>query len=167
MDVKWREKMVSEVELANYDFDLPLARVTSFRIGGPADLFVEPETSGKLRRAIEYCHKTKISWLLLGRGSNVLVRDKGVRGVVIRLGKDFSYTKVEGRQIKAGAATPLSVVAEVAAKHSLSGLEFASGIPGSMGGAVFMNAGAYGGEMKQVVSKAEVYEPGGDIRTLD
>src|SRR5690554_2875962 len=167
MDVKWREKMVLEVKLANYDFDLPLARVTSFRIGGPADLYVEPETSGKLREVIEYCFRNNIPWLFLGRGSNVLVKDKGVRGVVIRLGKGFSYTKVEEQQVKAGAATPLSVVAEVAAKHALTGLEFASGIPGSTGGAVFMNAGAYGGEMKQVVHRVEVYEPGGDIRTLD
>lgn len=167
MEDNWREKLVADLEINDYAYDLPLAQVTSFRIGGPADLFVELDTPGQLGDVIEYCQQRKIPWFFLGRGSNLLVRDKGIRGVVIRLGRQFSYVKVEGRRLLAGAATSLSVVAETAARHSLAGLEFASGIPGSLGGAVFMNAGAYGGEMQQVVQEVEVYLPGRGRRFLD
>ena len=96
------------------------------------------------------------SSLLLGRGSNVLIRDKGIEGVVLRLGPDFGRITVKGVSLRAGAGAPLALVAETAARHSLSGLEFASGIPGSLGGGVYMNAGAYGNEMKIVVVAAEV-----------
>ena len=166
MEENWRERLVIDLELKDYVYDLPLAQVTSFRIGGPADLFVEPGTPDQLADVIEYCQEKQVPWFFLGRGSNLLVRDKGIRGVVIRLGKQFSYVEVEGRRLKAGAATPLSIVAEAAVRHSLAGLEFASGIPGSMGGAVFMNAGAYGGEMQQVVQEVEVYLPGRGRRSL-
>ncbi|HHU51172.1 MAG TPA: UDP-N-acetylmuramate dehydrogenase [Firmicutes bacterium] len=166
MEENWREKLVADLEINDYAYDLPLAQITSFRIGGPADLFVELATPGQLGDVIEYCQKKNIPWFFMGRGSNLLVRDKGIRGVVIRLGRQFSYVKVEGRRLQAGAATPLSMVAETAARHSLAGLEFASGIPGSLGGAVFMNAGAYGGEMQQVVQEVEVYLPGRGRRVL-
>lgn len=166
MEENWREKLVADLEVTNYAYDLPLAKLTSFRIGGPADLFVELDTPGQLEELIEYCQEKEIPWFFMGRGSNLLVRDKGIRGVVIRLGRQFSYVKVEGRRLRAGAATPLSMVAEIAARHSLAGLEFASGIPGSLGGAVFMNAGAYGGEMQQVVQEVEVYLPGRGRRVL-
>jgi UDP-N-acetylmuramate dehydrogenase len=127
---------------------------------------VEPGTPDQLADVIEYCQEKQVPWFFLGRGSNLLVRDKGIRGVVIRLGKQFSYVEVEDRRVTAGAATPLSIVAEAAARHCLTGLEFASGIPGSVGGAVFMNAGAYGGEMQQVVEEVEVYLPGRGRRSL-
>lgn len=165
-DKIWRKKMVEDLNLTHYKFDEPMSRLTSFKIGGPADLLVEPETPEELAGIVEYCLEYDIPWIFLGRGSNLLVRDKGVRGVAIRLGKGFCYTKVEGTRMWAGAATPLSTVAEVAAGHSLSGLEFASGIPGSVGGAVFMNAGAYEGEMCQVVVETKLYKPGEGFLTL-
>lgn len=156
----WRKRLVEELGLSNYTFDFPMAEITSFRIGGPADLLVEAENPTELVNVVEYCRRENIPWLLVGLGSNLLVRDGGIRGTVVRLGKGFHYVRVEGEQLKAGAGTALGRVAEVAAAHGLSGLEFASGIPGSIGGAVFMNAGAYGGEIAQVLTAAYLYHPG-------
>lgn len=152
--------MVKELELPVYTFDFPMDRMTSFRIGGPADLLVEVENSGELAGVVEYCRRENIPWLLVGKGSNLLVRDGGIRGTVVRLGKGFHYVRVEGEKLRAGGGTVLSRAAEAAAGHGLSGLEFASGIPGSVGGAVFMNAGAYGGEIAQVLTTVYLYRPG-------
>ncbi|MBA2131997.1 UDP-N-acetylmuramate dehydrogenase [Capillibacterium thermochitinicola] len=150
---------MAEVKPERYRYDEPLAGYTSFRIGGPADLLVEVNTRAELANLISYCERAGIPWFFLGRGSNVLVDDAGFRGVVLRFGPDFARIKVEGTCLRAGAAAPLALVAEAAARHSLSGLEFASGIPGSLGGGIYMNAGSYGGEMKDVVISAEVYRP--------
>lgn len=156
----WRRHLVEELALSNYAFDFSMAKITSFRIGGPADLLVEVENPTELADVVEYCRREKIPWLLVGMGSNLLVRDGGIRGTVVRLGKGFHYVRVEGEKIRAGGGTALGRVAEVAAGHGLSGLEFASGIPGSIGGAVFMNAGAYGGEIAQILTTAYLYQPG-------
>lgn len=163
---KWRDELITTVKPGNFRIDEPMSRLTSFRIGGPADLVVEVETPEELALTVEYCKKSAIPWFLFGRGSNLLVRDEGIRGVVLRLGKDFQYTKVEGRKLRAGAASALAVVAEAAARNGLSGLEFASGIPGSLGGAVFMNAGAYGSEMRDVVVEVDLYRPAKGFETL-
>jgi UDP-N-acetylmuramate dehydrogenase len=152
--------MVEELQLKEYFFDFPMARITSFRVGGPADLVVEAATPGELAAVIEYCRREGIPWLLVGRGTNLLVRDGGIRGVVIRLGRGFQELKVWENKILAGAAVPLSRLAETAAAAGLSGLEFASGIPGSVGGAIFMNAGAYGGEIGQLIAEVSLYRPG-------
>lgn len=152
--------MVEELQLKEYFFDLPMSKITSFRVGGPADLVVEAATPGELATAIEYCRREGIPWLLVGKGTNLLVRDGGIRGVVVRLGRGFQEIKVWENKILAGAAVPLSRLAETAAAASLAGLEFASGIPGSVGGAVFMNAGAYDGEMSQVVREVTAFLPG-------
>ena len=153
----WRGPLIAAVAPYSYRYDQPLARYTSFRIGGPADLLVEVNTRGELDRLIGYCERETIPWLLLGRGTNVLIKDAGIRGVVVQLGPDFNRITVEGVNLRAGAGAPLALVAETAARYGLSGLEFASGIPGSLGGGVYMNAGAYGREMKDVVAGAEVY----------
>ncbi len=162
----WREALIAAVKPYRFRYDEPLAGYTSFRIGGPADLLVEVNTSAELDRLVRYCAGEGIPWLLLGRGTNVLIKDQGICGVVLRLGPDFGRISVEGVELRAGAAAPLALVAETAARHSLSGLEFASGIPGSLGGGVYMNAGAYGNEMKDVVVAAEVYQPGAGFTRL-
>lgn len=156
----WRETLIAEVKPERFRYDEPLAGYTSFRIGGPADLLVEVNTRAELAKLISYCERMAIPWFFLGRGTNVLVDDTGLRGVALRFGPDFARITVDGVCLRAGAAAPLALVAETAARHGLSGLEFASGIPGSLGGGVFMNAGSYGGEMKDVVVAAEVYQPG-------
>lgn len=158
--------MLSALGPIKHEYDLPLSKVTSFRIGGPVDLMVEPETPEELAAVVDYLFQEGISWFLLGRGSNLLVRDKGIRGVMVRLGKGFAEIKVEGLQIMAGAAVSLTAIAEEAARYGLTGLEFASGIPGTVGGATFMNAGAYDGEMRQVVTAVRVYKPGEGFMVL-
>lgn len=128
---------------------------TTFRVGGPAEYYVCPGRT-QVAEIIALCKTYGIPWLVIGNGSNLLVGDKGIFGLVIELGREASQVAVEGCVIKAEAGALLSVVARNAAEHGLAGMEFASGIPGTIGGAVVMNAGAYGGEMKQIVKKASV-----------
>ena len=149
---------------------------TTFRIGGPADFFLLPEEETQLIAIIHYCRQYNIPYFLLGKGSNLLVSDKGYRGVIITLEKCFREIKVEEKTIEekqtkeeketelikitAGAGVSLSRLSRLAAEYSLEGLEFASGIPGTLGGAVMMNAGAYGGEISQVLVSASILHSG-------
>ena len=137
-------------------YNEPLASHTSFNIGGPADVFVTVENEEELAKAINFAKAENIRYFLLGNGSNVLASDEGFRGIIIKLAGDFNTATVDGEIIKAGAGITLSKLAGLAMNSSLTGLEFASGIPGTLGGALFMNAGAYGGEMKQIVTKVKV-----------
>ena len=137
-------------------YNEPLASHTSFNIGGPADVFVTVENEKELAKAINFAKAENIRYFLLGNGSNVLASDEGFRGIIIKLSGDFNTATVDGEIIKAGAGITLSKLAGLAMNSSLTGLEFASGIPGTLGGALFMNAGAYGGEMKQIVTKVKV-----------
>lgn len=137
-------------------YNEPLANHTSFNIGGPADVFVTVENEEELAKAINFVKAENIRYFLLGNGSNVLASDEGFRGIIIKLAGDFNVATVDGEIIKAGAGITLSKLAGLAMNSSLTGLEFASGIPGTLGGALFMNAGAYGGEMKQIVTKVKV-----------
>lgn len=137
-------------------YNEPLASHTSFNIGGPADVFVTVENEKELAKAINFAKAENIRYFLLGNGSNVLASDEGFRGIIIKLSGDFNTATVDGEIIKAGAGITLTKLANVAMNASLTGLEFASGIPGTLGGALFMNAGAYGGEMKQIVTKVKV-----------
>lgn len=137
-------------------YNEPLASHTSFNIGGPADVFVTVENEEELAKAINFAKAENIRYFLLGNGSNVLASDEGFRGIIIKLSGDFNTATVDGEIIKAGAGITLSKLAGLAMNSSLTGLEFASGIPGTLGGALFMNAGAYGGEMKQIVTKVKV-----------
>lgn len=131
---------------------------TTLRVGGPADYFVEPENEETLRALLEAARETDTPVLLLGNGSNLLIRDGGFRGLVIHLGRNFSaITRTEdGLYAQAGAL--LSVLARAAQEESLTGLEFAQGIPGTVGGGAYMNAGAYGGEMSQVISSLRILD---------
>lgn len=144
-----------------------MAKHTTFRVGGEADFFVEIGSAKELSNIIKYLKQTDHKYFILGNGSNLLVGDKGYEGVILHLGDRFSEVTVEGSCILAEAGALLSVVAKTAAKHSLSGMEFASGIPGTIGGAVVMNAGAYDGEMKQIITEVTVMDENGEILTLD
>lgn len=138
---------------------------TTFKIGGPADLYIEPQIDD-VPRLISLLRQENIPYMVIGNGSNILVSDDGIEGVVVSLGKEAGDISIEGNIVKAQAGAILSSVASKAAEAGLSGLEFASGIPGSIGGAIYMNAGAYGGEMKDILSKATILMADGQIKVL-
>lgn len=144
----------------------PMARHTTFRIGGPADYFVELGSIEQIRAAIQVCREENLPWFVLGRGSNLLVSDKGYRGVILSIYKDFQKTEIQGETVTVQAGVLLTTLSGKVLDASLIGLEFASGIPGTIGGAVVMNAGAYGGEMKDIVRKVTVLDQDGEVRTL-
>lgn len=139
---------------------------TTFRIGGPADIFVVPDTEEKVAEVIRICREENAPFYVLGNGSNLLVSDLGYRGVVVQIYRNLSEIEVEGAVIRAQAGAMLSVIAKKALAAGLTGFEFASGIPGTIGGAAVMNAGAYGGEMKDVLTEVTVLTPEGDIRNV-
>ena len=146
--------------------DEPMSRHTTFRIGGPADYFVTASCAEEIRKIIGACRRNSTAYYIMGNGSDLLVGDKGYRGVIIQLFKRMSDIRVEGERIYVQAGAPLSKTAAAACEASLTGMEFASGIPGTMGGALRMNAGAYGGEMKHIVESADVLTADGEVRTL-
>lgn len=148
-------------------FHEPMDRHTTFRVGGEAECIIVVETTEELSQIISYLRKLEEDYFILGNGSNLLVGDKGYRGVILKLGPRLGAIRVEGDHIAVGAGALLSQVANVAKENGLSGLEFAAGIPGTIGGAIVMNAGAYGGEMKQVVQLVRVMDKEGEILTLD
>ncbi len=143
----------------------PMSGHTTFRIGGPAKLFITPMDSRELARVLDLCQSSGISWTILGNGSNLLVSDSGFDGAVIQIGKGFDAVSIEGCQVCAGAGALLAQAARGACDMGLTGLEFATGIPGTMGGAVVMNAGAYGSEMKDVLRSVQVLT--GDGREIE
>ena len=146
--------------------DEPMSSHTTFRIGGPADYFVMPSSAGEIRRITELCTDQKIPYYVIGNGSNLLVGDRGYRGVIIQIFKKMSGIRVEGEKLYVQAGALLSKVAAAACEAELTGMEFASGIPGTLGGAIRMNAGAYGGEMAQVLESATVLTPEGGILVI-
>lgn len=143
----------------------PMDRHTTFRVGGPADYFLLP-TVESLPKVLDILYRNQIPVTIIGNGSNLLISDKGIRGAVIEVGKQMSDVFVQGECITAQAGAILSKIASAAYKNSLSGMEFAAGIPGSIGGAVVMNAGAYGGEMKDIVLSATVLKRDGTVQKL-
>ena len=146
--------------------DEPMAVHTTFRIGGPADYFVEPADASALAKGIALCREVDVDYFVTGNGSNLLVRDKGIRGAVIQIYNRMAEITIEGNTIHTKGGALLSAVAARAADKGLTGLEFASGIPGSIGGAVVMNAGAYGGEMKDVLASVDVLTQDLEIKTI-
>ncbi len=135
----------------------PLAPLTTFRIGGPAALYLEAEDDGDLAVGAEVVATTGIPWIVIGKGSNILVSDRVFPGLVVRLGKGYRWAARDGERLHAGGSMPLPALAGVALSHSLSGLEFGVAIPASLGGAVRMNAGAHRGSMDQVLEQVELY----------
>ena len=147
-------------------FDEPLNKHTTFRTGGPAKRYVEPETPAEVAELIKGLKENGEPFIVIGNGSNLLVSDKGYDGTVICISDKLGEIKVQGSTIYAGAGAMLSAVARTARDNGLAGFEFASGIPGSVGGAVFMNAGAYGGEIVQVAQYVDVLEDG-ELKRID
>ena len=144
----------------------PMAKHTSFRIGGPADVLAQPANEAELAALLKRAAEHAVPVTLIGNGSNLLVRDKGIRGLVIKLSNSFSDMKALGNELTFGSGISLAMASKKAASLSLSGLEFAVGIPGTIGGAVYMNAGAYDGEMAKVVTSVRVMDREGKISEL-
>ena len=169
--MNWKESF--SIELQNilkpdqFILDAPMSEHTTFKIGGKADILIFPATIEEVANVLKLIYKNNIACTIIGNGSNVLVLDNGIRGVVIKFNGQFASIKSEDTKIIAAAGAKLKDVSNFAADNGLSGLEFAIGIPGSIGGAVFMNAGAYGGEMKSVVSKVTAVSKTGDIKEFN
>ena len=144
----------------------PMKKHTTFRLGGPADFFLCPSDVNQIPEIIHICREEGIPWFVLGNGSNLLVSDQGYRGVVIQIYKNMNQITVEGTRIYAQAGALLSAVSKKAMEAGLTGMEFASGIPGTLGGAAVMNAGAYGGEMKDILVSVTVLTDKGEVKTL-
>ncbi len=144
----------------------PMRKHTTFRIGGPADFYLCPHSAKEIQKTVAICREEELPYFILGNGSNLLVSDQGYRGVVIQLWKNVSDILVEGCRIRAKAGASLAKIAGEALEEGLTGMEFAAGIPGTLGGAVVMNAGAYGGEMKDILQEALVMDEQGEIFTL-
>jgi len=167
MDLQINQKFVDEIqsrmEPSCVLLNEPMREHTTFHIGGPADVLIFPTSMEDVSFVFQCLKKHGVPFVILGNGSNVLVLDKGIRGAVIKFNSLFSAIEKKGNILKAGAGALLSDIAKFAAEKGLSGMEFACGIPGSIGGAVFMNAGAYDGEMKQVVSAVRAISPEGKM----
>ena len=145
----------------------PMSRYTTFRVGGKAACFIKISNTEQLKKLIPYFKAVEIPYFILGNGSNLLVGDHGYDGVILQLKEKFNRIETEGSLLRAQAGALLSQVAQCALEHSLAGFAFASGIPGTVGGGVMMNAGAYGGEMKQVVEEVTVLDENGEVLVLD
>ncbi|MBQ6153037.1 MAG: UDP-N-acetylmuramate dehydrogenase [Ruminococcus sp.] len=148
-----------------YKLSEPMKAHTTFKIGGAADIYIVVNSLKELKVVIEELKKSDVPYMILGKGSNLLVSDEGIEGAVVELSGDFKEISLEGYNITCGAGVTLSKLCTVALDHSLSGLEFAYGIPGSVGGAVYMNAGAYGGETKDVIKEVIFLDKSGEVVT--
>ncbi len=160
-------RLLSEiVSAAMVSTDEPMSRHTTFRIGGPADVLVEPVGTGQIIAVVKLLKQMQVPFFILGNGSNILVGDKGIRGVVVKIGNASADYSVNDTVLTAGCGIKLSKLANTAYANALTGLEFAAGIPGTLGGALYMNAGAYGGEMKQVVEEVRYLDTSGNLQAL-
>ena len=166
MNLNFYDKLTEYIEEKRIYKDEPMRKQTTFRIGGNADYFVVPKTEEEIRNVICLCKEERMPYYILGNGSNLLVSDKGYRGVIIEICKKMNEICVEGNFLKVQAGALLSKVGSAALDAGLAGFEFASGIPGTMGGAVFMNAGAYGGEMKDILTEVTVLDENNEVRVL-
>lgn len=168
MDIINKDKILSSLIEAIPGIDASkdelMSNHTSFKIGGPADIFISPKTEEEVTNSIKFLCDNNLAYTVIGNGSNLLVSDEGIRGCVLCLGKNYSHLSCIDDTIYASAGSLLSRIASLAAENSLTGFEFASGIPGSLGGAIVMNAGAYGGEMKDVVVTTKYIDKDGKIQ---
>lgn len=167
MNKKFYESLLQVLDKKQIKVDEPMKNHVTFRVGGPADFFVMPENGEELERVLKQCAKHEMPYYIIGNGSNLLVSDQGYRGVVIQLFRQLSHIQCEGNVIRAQAGALLSAVANRALEEGLTGFEFAAGIPGTLGGACVMNAGAYGGEMKDVLKTVTVLTREGEFLTLE
>ena len=153
-------KIMSEEQVKTEE---PMKNHTTFRVGGPAEFFVMPRTAEEVKKVIDLCRRESFPYYIIGNGSNLLVSDQGYRGVVLQIYKEMSYIEVEENVVVAQAGALLSAIANKALENGLTGFEFAAGIPGTLGGACVMNAGAYGGEMKDVLEEVTVLTEEGEV----
>ena len=167
MYTDFAKQLTSFMNPEDIKFEEPMKNHTSFRVGGPAKVFLTIRSEKILNRVINELRERQLPYFVLGNGSNLLVSDDGYEGVIVWLGEEFAQIQMEGARITAGAAAFLGKVARNAMEAGLAGLEFASGIPGSLGGGVVMNAGAYGGELSQVIVNVRAMNEQGDIVVLE
>lgn len=162
-------KLLSTLEaygVSHVKLNEPMAKHTTWRIGGVADVFVTPDTVEEIQGALLAAKELNLPWTVIGKGSNLLVQDGGIRGIVLKMGDNFAQITVTDNQLVAQSGRSFVSAALIAVKNNLAGLEFATGIPGSVGGAVMMNAGAHGGEVKDVLEWADVIDSDGEIHRL-
>lgn len=167
MYIDFAKQLASFMNQEDIKLEEPMKNHTSFRVGGPAKIFLNIRSEEILSKVLLMLKEKQLPYFVLGNGSNLLVSDEGFEGVIVYLSEEFAKIEVKGNEITAGAAAFLGKVARIAMESELSGLEFASGIPGSLGGGVVMNAGAYGGELSQVIRRVCVMNPVGDISILE
>ena len=167
MYTEFLEHLTSFMDKEDIKINEPMKKHTSFRVGGPAKVFLTVHSEEVLAKIMVALNERKLPYFVLGNGSNLLVSDKGYNGIMIYLGEEFATIEVKENKIKAGAAAFLGKVARKALEAELTGLEFAAGIPGSLGGGAVMNAGAYGGELSQVVTRVRAMDDMGSITVLE
>lgn len=163
MNQYFLEALFGIVGKMNIRLEEPMEKHTTFQIGGPAQFFVTPGTTEEIGQILRLCKSEKIPCFVMGRGSNLLVSDAGMEGVVLQLYDNYSDYIIEGNQIKAQAGIMLSKIGYAAKENGLKGFEFAAGIPGTLGGAVMMNAGAYGGELKDIITTVQLMDESGNL----
>lgn len=161
------DELTKAIKSENIFINEPMCDHTSFKIGGRASVFITPSSEDEILFALKYACENEIPYYVIGNGSNLLVCDEGYDGIIICIGKNFSQIKTDGLKICAQAGASLAKLSAEAGNHSLTGLEFASGIPGTVGGAVVMNAGAYGGEIKDVAVKTKYIDKHLNIKTVE
>ncbi|MEH6994924.1 UDP-N-acetylmuramate dehydrogenase [Neobacillus drentensis] len=157
---------VQELNIGKVKRNEPLSQHTTMKIGGPADLFIEPSSLENIQKVMNLIKERQLPWRAIGRGSNLLVSDKGIEGVVIRLGSGLNHLSINESTITVGGGHSLVSLSTLISKKGLSGLEFASGIPGSVGGAVYMNAGAHGSDISKILTRAHILFEDGSIEWL-
>lgn len=166
MEQNFESRLYTIIDKDKVKKNEPMKNHTTFRVGGPADYFAMPTEEEEITEVIRLCKKEGVPYYVLGNGSNLLVGDKGYRGVVIQVFRQMNLINIEGNVLTAQAGASLAMIAAEALNAGLTGFEFAAGIPGTLGGAVVMNAGAYGGEMKDILLNARVLTEDGEILTL-
>ncbi len=154
------------IDVEDIKIDEPMKKHISFRVGGPADILVTPRTEEQIASVIKLLKKENIPYLIIGNGSNLLIKDGGIRGVVIEISNNFNNFEIDGNTVKVQSGALLSVLGKAILRENLKGFEFAAGIPGTIGGALAMNAGAYGGEMKDIVKSVKLMDTEGNIFEL-
>ncbi|GHH96469.1 UDP-N-acetylmuramate dehydrogenase [Neobacillus kokaensis] len=163
------DEIIKELQALNVGYlkrNEPLANHTTIKIGGPADLFIEPSSVESLKKVMTVIETHHLNWRAIGRGSNLLVSDNGIEGTVIKLGQGLDHLEISGTEIKVGGGHSLVSLSTLISRKGLSGLEFASGIPGSVGGAVYMNAGAHGSDISNILTKAHILFDDGSMEWL-
>lgn len=166
--MNWKDILQTEyAEKLRLEWNVPLAKYTTFHIGGPAECFISARSSEEVQMVLRFCKEYQVDLHVLGNGSNLLIDDRGVTGIVLYIGRRMQDIQVNGTEIIADAGARMALVSRAAAEASLTGLEFAFGIPGNIGGGVIMNAGAYGGELSQVVTKVEAFDKEGNLHVLE